>query len=141
MVEPPHIDLRTEQWVSVSTRFAGTLPHRENNVNSFEFPVVNRKLYNFGGDDDMTSLGCNIFMAFDLQTLEWEHISGTSANKPRIHATKIWQLVVAMGIPSYRTQECMVAAPATGALYLTSGGYERHPLRCNISGVWPPPPL
>ncbi|KAH8108389.1 hypothetical protein DFH11DRAFT_1516950 [Phellopilus nigrolimitatus] len=106
-------DLEQEKWNSIMTTFHGKWPYHGNNVTGFSSEILEGKLYIFGGDDENTHLGTNIFMALDLTTLEWDHISGTSANVPKTRE------------PNLRVLASMWAVPAQRRLYLIFGDANR----------------
>lgn len=89
-------DLVTEEWSTVTTRMKDATtdwPYEGNEANDYTMQLVEGTLYVFGGSHSGSMLGCNVLMALDLSTLQWQHLSGTSKLKadyscpgPRIYA-------------------------------------------------------
>lgn len=92
-------DLRAEKWSSLQTKFKGRWPYKTQNLTQYGSVTVDGRLYIFGGEDEVTCLGCNIFMALDLRTLEWEHLSGTSSNTPQIYEPNLCTFPSVFAIP------------------------------------------
>ncbi|KAL7275702.1 hypothetical protein RUND412_001344 [Rhizina undulata] len=80
-------DLVTETWNKKQTTFT-TLngknkqwPYVGDHLSDYAMEIWKGKMYVFGGQDGRMQLGCNLFMALDLEKLSWEHLSGTSEAK------------------------------------------------------------
>lgn len=74
-------DLVNEKWGSVKTRMKageGEWPYDGNQLTDYGMHSINGKLFVFGGNHERAHLGCNILMMLDLETLQWERLSGTS---------------------------------------------------------------
>lgn len=108
------LDLRTETWNSLQTKFDGRWPYREDVLKKYGSATLDGKLYIFGGEDEITNLGCNIFMALDLKTLVWEHLSGTSSISPSAFA------------PNLRIFTSMFAVPEQKKIYIVGGNASRN---------------
>ncbi|KAJ7580203.1 hypothetical protein C8J56DRAFT_1058512 [Mycena floridula] len=69
-----HFNLKTEEW--------GCLNAKPQNFYPFDFVIdgalvmVQQKMYIFGGVSKTMALGCDLFISLDLETLEWEKLSG-----------------------------------------------------------------
>ncbi|KAJ3998889.1 hypothetical protein F5050DRAFT_1741392 [Lentinula boryana] len=109
-------DLVTERWSILKTTFQrGRMwPYAlDKSLTSFTTAILENRLYVFGGDDDGDPLGQNIFMALDLLTNEWEHLSGSSENIPQSFE------------PNLRSLHCMWATPKQRKVYVLYGSANR----------------
>ncbi|EJD48563.1 hypothetical protein AURDEDRAFT_150965, partial [Auricularia subglabra TFB-10046 SS5] len=109
-------DLIAEKWDVVSTSMSDGKPwpyHNSNDVSNFTTATMDGVLYVFGGLDGNEVLGNNIFMALDLNTLRWTHLSGTSAHRPKNFE------------PNLRTNAALWAVPSERKLFLLYGNAER----------------
>jgi hypothetical protein len=73
-------DLVAEKWGSVTTRMKngqGCWPYEGNSLIDYTMQLLDAKLYVFGGAHFGSQLGCNILMELDLESLEWQYLSGT----------------------------------------------------------------
>lgn len=106
-------DLVSEQWVVVQTTMPRGRPwpydSNGNRVASFATTIMDGVLYVFGGKDGNCLLGNNIFMALDLETMRWTHISGTSKH------------VMPKFEPELRTDPAMWAVPSQSKVYILYG--------------------
>ena len=73
------LDLETETWSTVMTKMkAGQRwPYQKNRCIRYVAEIHDGIIYVFGGADDMSALGWDIFTSLDLKTLEWSLISGS----------------------------------------------------------------
>ncbi|KIK52660.1 hypothetical protein GYMLUDRAFT_179913 [Collybiopsis luxurians FD-317 M1] len=109
-------DLVTEQWSTLKTTMqrGQTWPYSvDGALTASASALLDDKLYIFGGEDGGDPLGQNIFMALDLTTAKWTHVSGTSANIPKSFE------------PNLRTLPCMWASPLHRKIYLLYGSANR----------------
>lgn len=105
-------DLVQEEWHVVTTSLprGASWPYHGGAV--FECSakaLLDGVLYIFGGRDGAVPLGHNIFMALDLATYRWRHISGTSAHNPQLFE------------PNLRVHAAMWADPAQRKVYVLYG--------------------
>lgn len=78
-------DLVTEQWGHISTTIkrgdglagAESWPYPDNTLNQYTMEVADGKIYVFGGIHQDADIGCNLFLALDVESRQWEKLSGT----------------------------------------------------------------
>lgn len=78
-------DLITEQWGSFATTFkrsdglAGSdpWPYPNNRLREYTMQMVDGKLYVFGGCHAEAALGSNLFVVLNIESRQWEKLSGT----------------------------------------------------------------
>ncbi|KAF7967355.1 hypothetical protein HWV62_34631 [Athelia sp. TMB] len=75
-------DLRMGVWSTIPTTFKGRAgiakwPYPDGKLKEYTMQIVDKTLYVFGGTHGKASLGCNLLLALDLETFQWEHLSGT----------------------------------------------------------------
>lgn len=88
-------------------------PYPKNKLENHSMEIHKGVLYVFGGADGQRVLGCNIFMALDLETLEWEHLGGQS------------EPVAAFDFPSLRSYACSWVVPSLDKIFLAWGNVNR----------------
>ena len=72
-------DLITEKWGYVMTKMkSGRWPYEGNSLIDYTMQLADGKLFVFGGSHLGSWVGCNVLMALDLDTHDWQHLSGTS---------------------------------------------------------------
>ncbi|TFK63782.1 hypothetical protein BDN72DRAFT_802956 [Pluteus cervinus] len=88
--EVDYFDLVSNAWGSFQTTYTATdedircgitklnskWPYPGNYCTDATMQIINNKLYVFGGTHGKTNIGCNLFMALDLETKEWTRLSG-----------------------------------------------------------------
>lgn len=82
-------DLVAGKWGNLGTTFnadakrigAQRWPYTNQKLTDYTMQLVDEKLYVFGGCHDGSHLGCNVLMVLDLETLEWQLLSGTPKPK------------------------------------------------------------
>ncbi|KZP11913.1 hypothetical protein FIBSPDRAFT_799744 [Athelia psychrophila] len=76
-------DLKSGAWSTVATRFksrtgSSKWPYPKGKVTEYAMQIVDKTLYIFGGVHSEAALGCNLLLGLNLETLQWEHLSGTA---------------------------------------------------------------
>jgi hypothetical protein len=78
-------DLETNKWGSIMTRFTRTADDKKAGLRPWPWSGAHResclqarngKLYVFGGTDEQTSIGSNLFMELNLDTKVWRRLTG-----------------------------------------------------------------
>ncbi|KZW03705.1 hypothetical protein EXIGLDRAFT_634947 [Exidia glandulosa HHB12029] len=110
-------DLVTEEWSIIGTSMQPGVrwPYHSNGdrLEAFATAILDHNLYVFGGDDAKTFLGTNIFMALDLNTMRWSHISGTTGLVTPLYGIEL------------RTNPAMWAVPSERRLFVMYGAAKR----------------
>ncbi|KAF9062178.1 hypothetical protein BDP27DRAFT_1484114 [Rhodocollybia butyracea] len=104
-------DLVTEQWSLLRTTIQRGQPWPYSPIGplgSYSTTVLDHKLYVFSGED-----GQNIFMALDLLTNKWEHLSGTSDHHPNLSSPISRKIYIMYGCAN-RTQAALNQEPGGG---------------------------
>ncbi|KAJ7594750.1 hypothetical protein C8J56DRAFT_448047 [Mycena floridula] len=87
-----YYDLVTEKWDRVQT--GGMTRYPNDRLTDFSMVICSDRLYIFGGTHDKAVMGCDEFQSLSLETMRWDHISGTISGEipswnspgPRRHA-------------------------------------------------------
>ncbi|KAG8986000.1 hypothetical protein FRB90_004286, partial [Tulasnella sp. 427] len=74
-------DFKTETWSEVQTSLRGNTPWRnfmpKNYLIAYSAHLYEGKIYVFGGREEWGAYGRNVMMSLDLETLQWDVVSGT----------------------------------------------------------------
>ena len=78
-------DLTNEKWGSFTTTFkrsdglAGSdlWPFLNNKLRDYTMQMIDGKMYVFGGFNNRAALGSNLFIVLDIESRQWEKLSGT----------------------------------------------------------------
>ena len=67
-------DIESQRWRLIKT--GGTYKYPDETITDFRGITASGKMYVFGGQYDASPAGCNLLHAFNLETMEWEYLSG-----------------------------------------------------------------